>query len=345
MSRAGSVDFLCWPRFDSAACFAALLGTPAHGFWRIAPADPQPRVRRAYRDGTLVLETAFFTPAGEVALIDFMPVGEAGSHLVRLVQGRSGRVKMRLNLTPRFGYGATRPRITPLPEEPGIAAVAGPEMVVLRTPLPLRIEADSAVAGFSVAAGETVAFVLSHGAGPRPPPGIDAAAALARTERDWRDWSARSHCPGPDPAAVQRSLISLKALVFSPTGGIVAAPTTSSPEEPGGSRNWDYRYCWLRDSALTIQALLRAGQVEEARAWRDWLHRCLAGPPAQMQIMYGLSGERLLTEREAGWLPGYQGARPVRLGNAAHGQLQLDVYGEVADALHEARAGGADPEV
>ena len=335
------MDWLCWPRFDSGACFAALLGTPEHGSWRVAPAHPGPRIRRAYRDGTLVLETIFTTPDGEVALIDFMPVGEGGSHLIRLVQGRSGRVEVRMRLVLRFDYGSAVPWVTQLQDEPGIMALAGPDMVVLRTSVPLRGEGLSTVAGFTVAAGETVAFVLTHNAShPGPPPGIDPLAALQRTERFWRDWCARGSYRGPDGAAVQRSLLTLKALTYRPTGGIVAATTTSLPEALGGSRNWDYRYCWLRDASLTLLALMGGGYVEEAQAWRDWLRRSVAGSAEQLQIMYGLAGERRLFEWQADWLPGYQGARPVRIGNAAHGQLQLDVFGEVADALHEARAGG-----
>ncbi len=342
VSRAGAVDWLCWPRFDSGACFAALLGTPEHGSWRIAPADPRPRIRRAYHNGTLVLETVFATPDGEVALIDFMPVGEAGSHLVRLVQGRSGRVDMRMTLALRFDYGTAMPLVTRLAGEPGIMALAGPDMAVLRTPVPLR---DEGLATFAVAAGETIPFVLSHGASHLgPPPGIDPCAALDRTAMFWRDWCARGTCRGPDADAVQRSLLTLKALTCRPTGGIVAAPTTSLPEALGGSRNWDYRYCWLRDASLTVRALLRGGHVEEAGAWRDWLRRSVAGSLDQLQVMYGLAGERRLTEWEADWLPGYQGARPVRIGNAAHGQLQLDVFGEVADALHAARVAGGTPD-
>jgi len=341
VSRAGAVDWLCWPRFDSAACFAALLGTPENGSWRIAPADPAPCTRRAYRDGTMVLETVFATPDGEVALIDFMPVGEGGSHLVRLVQGRSGRVEMRLWLALRFDYGAAVPWVTRLADAPGIRAVAGPDMTVLRTPIPLHGEGLTTVAAFSVAAGEIVPFVLTHSASHlSPPAGIDPLAALARTERFWRDWCARSTYRGPDKAVVQRSLITLKALTYAPTGGIVAAPTTSLPEALGGGRNWDYRYCWLRDATLTLLALMGGGYFEEAQAWRDWLGRSTAGSPEQIQIMYGLAGERRLLEWQADWLPGYQGARPVRIGNAAHDQVQLDVFGEVTDALYQAHAGG-----
>ena len=342
VSRAGAVDWLCWPRFDSGACFAALLGTPDHGTWRIAPAHPSPRIRRAYRDGTMVLETLFATPDGEVALIDFMPVGQGGSHLVRLVQGRSGHVDLRMTLALRFDYGSAVPWVTSLPGEPGIMAVAGPDRAVLRTPVPLRAEGLTTLATFAVVAGETIPFVLSHGPGHLgPPPAIDALAALARTEEFWRDWCARGTTTGPDAAAVQRSLLTLKAFTYRPTGGIVAAPTTSLPESPGGSRNWDYRYCWLRDASLTLVALIGGGHVEEARAWQDWLRRSIGGSPDRPQIMYGLAGERRLIEWEADWLPGYQGARPVRIGNAAHGQLQLDVFGEVAEALYQARAAGA----
>ena len=347
MARSGAVDWLCWPRFDSGACFAALLGTSEHGTWRIAPAHPAPRIGRFYRDGTLVLETLFSTPEGEVALIDFMPVGEAGSHLVRQVQGRSGRVDMRMTLILRFDYGAAVPWVTRLHDEPGLMAVAGPDMTVLRTPVPLQGQGLTTVAAFTVAAGETIPFVLTHSASHLTrPPGIDPQAALDRTTRFWRDWSARGTYRGPDRAAVERSLLTLKALTFRPTGGIVAAPTTSLPEALGGSRNWDYRYCWLRDASLTLQALMGGGYFEEAQAWRDWLRRSAAGSPTQLQIMYGLAGERRLIEWEADWLPGYQGARPVRIGNAAHGQLQLDVFGEIADAMFQARVGGlaAGPE-
>ena len=347
VSRTGAVDWLCWPRFDSAACFAALLGTSDNGSWRIAPAHPRPRIHRAYREGSAVLETVFSTAEGEVALVDFMPMGEGVSHLVRLVQGRSGRVDMRLRLALRFDYGAAVPWVTQLPDEPGIRAVAGPDMTVLRTPVELRGEGFTTVAGFSIAAGETVPFVLTHSASHlRPPPAIDPLAALEGTLGYWRDWSGKASYRGPHAAAVQRSLITLKALTYSPTGGIVAAPTTSLPEALGGTRNWDYRYCWLRDATLTLLALMGGGYFDEAQAWRDWLHRSVAGAPEQIQIMYGLAGERHLVEWQCGWLPGYQGARPVRIGNAAHDQLQLDVYGEVADALHQAREGGlvAGPE-
>jgi GH15 family glucan-1,4-alpha-glucosidase len=341
VSRAGAIDWLCWPRFDSPACLAALLGTDAHGTWRIAPQDPAPRIRRAYRDRTAVLETIFTTPDGEVALTDFMPVGEGVSHVVRLVQGRAGRVDMHMKLALRFDYGTAVPWVTQLREGDGLVAIAGPDMVVLRTAVPTEGRDLTNVANFTVAAGETVPFVLSHGESHlEPPPALDAMAALDRTLAFWTEWTGRGTYRGPDRAAVERSLITLKALTYQPTGGIVAAPTTSLPEQLGGTRNWDYRFCWLRDATLTLLALMDGGYFEEAQAWRDWLHRSVAGTPEQIQIMYGLAGERRLSEWQADWLPGYQGARPVRIGNAAHGQLQLDVYGEVADAVHQARMGG-----
>jgi GH15 family glucan-1,4-alpha-glucosidase len=341
VSRAGSIDWLCWPRFDSPACFAALLGTPRHGCWRIAPADPAARVTRRYRDGTLVLETLFATATGEVAVTDFMPVGVAASSVIRSVTGVRGSVDMRMALALRFYYGTVIPWVTHLPDGGGIRAIAGPDMVVLRSPAPLDGEDLHTVSRFRVHEGQSVAFVLSHCPShlPQPEP-LDAAACLERTTRHWTDWTARGSYRGPYEAAVQRSLITLKALTYAPTGGIVAAPTTSLPEHLGGTRNWDYRYCWLRDATLTLLAFMHAGYYEEAQAWRDWLLRSVAGTPDTLQIMYGLAGERRLREWEADWLPGYQGAKPVRIGNAAHNQVQLDVFGEVMDALHHARAGG-----
>jgi GH15 family glucan-1,4-alpha-glucosidase len=341
VSRAGAIDWLCWPRFDSPACFAALLGTPDNGTWRIAPLAGDAQVRRQYLDGSMVLETRFTTADGEVALTDFMPVGNHASSVVRLVEGRRGTVKMRMALALRFDFGATVPWVTRLPDRSGIMAIAGPDMTVLRTPVALRGEGFTTVADFTVHEGQTIPFVLTHGAGHlKPPKPIDARAALAETQRFWSRWSRRCTYRGPYQAAVRRSLITLKALTYHPTGGIVAAPTTSLPECIGGSRNWDYRFCWLRDATLTLLAFMHAGYFEEAQAWRDWLHRSVAGRPDQIQIMYGLAGERHLREWEADWLPGYRGSRPVRIGNAAHAQLQLDVYGEVMDALHHAREGG-----
>ena len=341
VSRGGSIDWLCWPRFDSGACLAALLGTPENGTWRIAPEDPRATSRRQYRDGSVVLETVFTTAEGEVALIDFMPVGNHASSIVRLVEGRRGRVDMRMALALRFDFGAAVPWVTRLPDGSGIMAIAGPDMAVLRTPVRLVGEDFVTGAHFTVHEGQTVPFVMTHGASHlKPPKPIDARAALAETMQFWARWNRRCSYRGPHEAAVRRSLITLKALTYHPTGGIVAAPTTSLPEQLGGPRNWDYRFCWLRDATLTLLAFMHAGYFEEAQAWRDWLHRSVAGRPDQIQIMYGLGGERHLREWEADWLPGYRASRPVRVGNAAHAQLQLDVYGEVMDALHQARQGG-----
>lgn len=341
VGRDGSIDWMCCPRFDSAACFAALLGSAENGRWLIAPADPSPRVARYYRDGTLILETNFETGDGAATLIDFMPLGRAGTNLIRLVVGRSGRVAMRTELVIRFDYGSAVPWVTQLEDGTGLQAVAGPDMITLRTPITLRGEDLKTIGKFSVGPGEIVPFVLtytaSHASAPR---GIDAQAALRETEELWRSWSSRCKHAGPWHQDVLRSHIVLKALTAAHTGGIVAAPTTSLPEEIGGSRNWDYRYCWLRDATFTLISLMDAGYYDEARAWRDWLLRAVAGSPAQIQIMYGIAGERRLPEWEVPWLPGYEGSRPVRVGNAAQSQLQLDVYGEVMDALHQARKGG-----
>lgn len=339
----GAIDWLCLPRFDAPACFAALLGQSENGSWLIAPRHHQQRVHRSYRDGTLILETIFTTPEGEVALIDAMPFGRAGSCVVRRVEGRRGRVAMRLHLKLRFNFGATTPWVTREEGGNGIVAVAGPDMVTLRGPVRLHGRRLATVAKFDVGEGEALTFVLSHGQSHlSPSEPIDGAAALAETEAAWRQWSAKCTYDGKWKEAVLRSLIVLKALTYAPTGGIVAAPTTSLPEQLGGIRNWDYRYCWLRDATLTLMALMGGGYYGEAQAWRDWLHRAVAGNADELQIMYGVAGERNLREWEAGWLPGYQGARPVRIGNAASGQLQVDIYGEVMDALHQARAGGLD---
>jgi GH15 family glucan-1,4-alpha-glucosidase len=344
VGRNGSIDWVCWPRFDGNACFAALLGTSEHGRWRICPADPAPRVTRAYRDGSMVLETIFETAEGRVAVIDFMPIGQPNSSVIRLVEGRRGKVAMRLHLTLRFDYGITIPWVTAVEDQSGLSAVAGPSRVVLRTPVTLQGENFATVARFDIAEGERVPFVLTHGPSHLPAPAaVDWRAALRQTEGFWRDWSTRCSYTGRWREPVQRSLLTLKALTFATTGGIVAAPTTSLPEQLGGQRNWDYRYCWLRDATLTLLALMSAGYLEEAKEWRAWLQRSVAGSPSQLQIMYGLSGERQLIEWEVPWLPGYHGAAPVRLGNAAAGQLQLDVYGEVIDALYQARKHGLAP--
>jgi GH15 family glucan-1,4-alpha-glucosidase len=342
VSRAGSIDWLCWPRFDSGACFAALLGTPAHGRWLIEAADPDARISRCYRDSTLILETRVETAAGAVTMIDFMPPRGDNSDIVRLVRGDRGRVPMRTELILRFDYGRTIPWVSRLADGT-FRAIAGPDMVTLHTVVPLRGQDLTTVGEFEVSAGTTVGFVLTHGSSHLPPAhAIDPQSSLEHTEQFWRDWVAGCQSHGEWSDAVTRSLITLKALTYAPTGGMVAAPTTSLPEELGGSRNWDYRFCWLRDATLTLLALMNNGYYSEAGAWRDWLLRAAAGAPSQLQIMYGLAGERRLTEYEVPWLPGYEGSQPVRIGNAAHGQLQLDVFGEVMDALHHARRGGLD---
>ncbi len=346
VAKDGSIDWLCWPRFDSGACFAALLGEPEHGRWRIAP-TPGPNgeaikaSRRQYRDDTLILETEFTTGTGSVLMIDFMPMRNGWPEIVRLVVGKSGRVEMGMELVLRFDYGHAVPWVSRLDDDSGIKAIAGPDMVVLRTPAELTGEGMHTNATFTVRAGETVPFIMAYAPSHEPvPPVGDPRSTLARTQTFWRDWAARCNVEGKWAAQVRRSLITLKALAYEPTGGIVAAPTTSLPEALGGSRNWDYRYCWLRDATITLLALMRAGYYDEAAAWRAWLARAVAGSPSQLQIMYGLSGERRLPEWEVDWLPGYEGAKPVRIGNGAVDQLQLDVYGEVMSALHVARVGG-----
>ena len=343
VARDGSIDWLCWPRFDSDACFAALLGNPEHGRWQIAPADPAAQITRHYRGDTLVLETEFTTGDGVVKLVDFMPLRNGGkaSAVVRLVMGQRGQVAMCCELVQRFNYGSAVPWVTRL-EDGALRAIAGPDMTVLRTPVELQGDDLKTVSKFVVSDGETVPFVLSYGRSYRdaPPDPIDHMAALSDTEKFWCNWSASSRATGKWSATVRRSLITLKALVYHPTGGIVAAPTTSLPEQLGGSRNWDYRYCWLRDATFTLLSLMNGGFYQAARDWREWLVRAVAGRPQQLQIMYGIEGERRLTEFELPWLPGYEGATPVRVGNAASNQLQLDVYGEVMDVLYQGRRGG-----
>ena len=342
VSLEGSIDWLCWPRFDSPACFAALLGSRQHGHWQIAPVDPKPRVHRGYQTETLVLETEFETAEGAVTLVDFMPIGETGSDLVRIVVGRRGTVPMRMELVLRFDYGASVPWVSRLPDG-RLRAIAGPDMVVLSAPVETRGEKLTTVADFEVREGERLHFVLMHLASHlEPPRTIDPEAALEKTVKYARQWAARCSIEGPYAEAVRRSLITLKALTYAPTGGIVAAPTTSLPEKIGGQRNWDYRYCWLRDATLTLMALMAGGYYEEARAWREWLVRAVAGSPSQMQIMYGIAGERRLPEWEVPWLAGYAHSAPVRVGNAAAAQLQLDVFGEVMDALYQGRKSGLD---
>ena len=343
VSRAGSIDWLCWPRFDSGACFAALLGGPEHGRWLIQAADSNARITRRYRENTLILETRIETSDGAASVIDFMPPRGRDSDVVRIVRGERGRVRMRTELVLRFDYGRSIPWVNHL-QDGTFRAIAGPDMVLLHTPISLRGQDLTTVGEFDVSAGSTIPFVLMHGDSHlAPPAAIDPESSMEATEAFWTEWAARSESRGEWSDAVTRSLITLKALTYAPTGGIVAAPTTSVPEQLGGSRNWDYRFCWLRDATLTLLALMNAGYYDEACAWRDWLLRAAAGAPSQVQIMYGLAGERRLTEHEIPWLPGYAQSRPVRCGNAAHGQLQLDVFGEVMDALHQARRGGLHP--
>ncbi len=341
VGRNGSIDWLCWPRFDADACFAALLGTSRHGRWLLAATDRAATVTRAYRGDTMVLETVFETVGGTVAVIDFMPTGRGVSSIVRRVEGRTGKVPVHMDLTLRFDYGSSMPWVTQI--EGGVRAVCGPNLVVLRTDAKLSGQDRSTIADFELGEGESVDFALTWGPSHLPDPAaFDAGEALARTEDFWRGWSARCKYRGAWAKPVMRSLLTLKALTYEPTGGIVAALTTSLPEQLGGERNWDYRYCWLRDSSLTLMALMRGGYYDEAQAWRDWLHRTVAGSPADLQIMYGIAGERRLVEWTASWLPGYEGAAPVRIGNAASEQLQLDVFGEVCHALHLARVGGLE---
>lgn len=340
VARDGSIDWLCWPRFDSDACFAALLGDASHGRWLLRPAGDIVQVARCYRDDTLILETTFVADGGRATLIDFMVPHERRSHLVRVVRGDEGEVAFCMELILRFGYGAAIPWVS-RDNAGALRAVAGPDMVVLRTPVDLEGKEFRTVATFTVKAGSVTPFILSYGPSHLPEPApIDALQALDSCESFWRGWSAKARIPPPYQKTVLRSLITLKALTFAPSGGIVAAATASLPEHIGGARNWDYRYCWIRDSTLTLLALMDAGVYQEAAAWRDWLQRAVAGDPASMQIMYGLMGERRLTEWEADWLPGYLGSKPVRIGNAAHRQFQLDVYGELMDTFEQARRGG-----
>jgi GH15 family glucan-1,4-alpha-glucosidase len=341
VGRDGSIDWLCWPRFDSAACFAALLGDTENGRWLLAPAQPPTEVVRRYRDGTLVLETQFETKTGAASVIDFMPPGD-GAHVIRIVRGLRGRVMFRTELVIRFNYGATVPWVSRL-EDGGLDAIAGPERLVLRTPVALYGEDLKTVGEFVVEAGQSVGFTLSYGASFQEiPKAIDPMAALEWTEGFWREWTARCPEVGPWTAAVKRSLITLKALTYEPTGGIVAAVTTSIPEFAGGVRNWDYRYCWLRDATFTLLAFMHLGYYDEARSWRNWLVRAIAGSPEQIQILYGVGGERWLPERTIPWLKGYENSQPVRIGNAAYQQFQLDVIGEIADAIFQARKAGME---
>jgi GH15 family glucan-1,4-alpha-glucosidase len=342
VGRNGSIDWLCWPRFDSEACFASLLGGEQFGRWILAPADlSATMVQRRYRGESLILETRFETADAAVVIVDVMPPRRGDTNLVRIVYGERGVMRMRTELVIRFGYGAIVPWVHRLPDG-SLRAIAGPDQLVLRTPVALEGVDKTTVGEFDVAAGQSVPFALTHRASHLPPPEPDDPyQGLADAEQFWADWAARSTVPvGEERTMIMRSLITLKALTYAPTGGIVAAPTTSLPETLGGARNWDYRYCWLRDATLSLLALMNGGYYDEATAWRDWLLRAVAGSPEQTQIMYGLAGERDLFEHELAHLPGYEGSRPVRVGNAAHSQLQLDVYGEVMDAFYQAHRGG-----
>jgi GH15 family glucan-1,4-alpha-glucosidase len=347
VARDGSIDWLCLPRFDSPACFAALLGTPEHGRWQIAPAASAIKsVQRRYRPGTLVLETLYETDTGAVKLTDYMPIRAQRPTVVRIVEGMRGDVALSLDLVFRLDYGSLVPWVRRT--SGGIRAVGGANALRLHTPIKLRGENFHTVAEFSVTAGQQVPFTLSWYPSWRPEPEeLDLEISLDATERWWREWSDRCSYDGRWREAVVRSLITLKALTYAPTGGLVAAATTSLPEQLRGVRNWDYRYCWLRDATFGLYALMTGGYVEEARAWREWLLRAIAGKPSQAQILYGVAGERLLPEWELPWLPGYERSAPVRVGNAASNQFQLDVFGEVVDTLHVARRVGleADQEV
>ncbi len=339
----GSIDWLCVPRFDSTACFAALLGNRDNGHWQLAPAGPTVRTTRHYRPGTLVLETEFTTAEGVVRVIDCMPVRDEHPNVVRIVEGVSGRVGMHMELVIRFDYGIAIPWVRQV--EGGLHAIAGPDALELRTPVPTRGVDMRTVADFTVGPGDRVPFVLTGHPSHLPPPAvIDPERAVEETATWWKEWSDRGTTPGRYREGVTRSLITLKALTYAPTGGIVAASTTSLPEQAGGIRNWDYRYCWLRDATFSLYSLMMAGYDEEAEAWRDWLLRATAGAPHQMQILYGPAGERRLPEQELPWLSGYEGAKPVRIGNAASDQFQLDVYGEVLDSFYQTRLAGAPEE-
>ncbi len=344
VGRDGSIDWLCTPRFDSEACFAALLGTPENGRWLIAPTDPKAKVTRRYRPDTLILETRFETDTGTATLIDFMYPCEQHPHLVRLVVGEKGSVEFETEFVVRFGYGEEVPWVT-MPPDQRLSAVAGPNKLILQSTIKLRGEDFKTKGKFTVKPDDTVSFALSYTKSfVSEPPLVDIPSLPDKTDKFWKDWASRCRTSGPYADVVKRSLITLKAMTYLPTGGVVASVTTSLPEQFGGPRNWDYRFCWLRDATLTLLALMNTGYFDEARAWREWLLRAVAGSPHQMQIMYGIAGERRLYEVELPWLPGYDNSAPVRIGNGAHQQTQIDVYGELLDALHQARKGGLAPE-
>jgi GH15 family glucan-1,4-alpha-glucosidase len=340
ISRLGSIDWCCFPRFDSGACFAALLGGPEHGRWLLAPATELRSATRRYRHDTLILESVFETETGAVRAIDFMPPRGTAPDIVRIVEGLDGEVPMRSELVIRFDYGTIVPWVRRV--EDAHVAIAGPDGLCLRAPVEVHGEEMTTVSEFVLRAGERIPFTLTWFPSHEPPPdAIDAEVALDETEQYWLEWAGRCMHVGHYHEEIHQSLLFLKALTYAPTGGIVAAPTTSLPEELGGVRNWDYRYCWLRDTTLTLLAMLHAGYSDEALAWRQWLLRAVAGDPADVQIMYGIAGERRLEERELDWLPGFADSQPVRVGNAASAQLQLDVYGETIDALYQTRLHGA----
>jgi GH15 family glucan-1,4-alpha-glucosidase len=344
VGRTGSVDWLPFPRFDSSSCFGALLGGREHGRWLIAPVGAGPATDRRYRNDTLILESEWQTHEGRVRVTDFMPPRELTPDIIRIVEGLDGSVRMRTELIIRFDYGSVVPWVLRLDNET-LQAVGGPDGLILRTPIDLEPDGMTHTAEFTVRAGDKVPFVMtwfpSHLGTPPP---VDAEDALDDTESFWRDWMHDCVYDATYAQAVRTSLVVLKALTYLPTGGIIAAPTTSLPERIGGVRNWDYRYCWLRDATFTLYAMMNAGYIMEAKAWRDWLLRSVAGDPDKAQILYGVGGQRRISEFELDWLPGYAGSRPVRIGNAAHEQFQLDVYGEVMDALHQARSHGLDPD-
>jgi GH15 family glucan-1,4-alpha-glucosidase len=344
VGRSGSVDWLPFPRFDSSSCFSALLGGREHGRWLLAPVSGGAATDRCYRKDTLILESEWETHEGRVRVIDFMPPRETKPDIVRIVEGIEGRVSMRTELVIRFDYGSVVPWVIRL-DTRTLVAIGGPDGLLLRTPIVLEPDAMTHAAEFVVGEGDRVPFVLtwfpSH---ERRPDAVDPEQALVDTETFWKSWLEDSNYDGDYAEAVKTSVLVLKALTYAPTGGIIAAPTTSLPERIGGARNWDYRYCWLRDATFTLYALMNAGFLAEARAWRDWLLRSVAGDPENAQILYGVGGQRRVTETELSWLPGYAGSSPVRVGNAAGQQFQLDVYGEVMDALHQARIDGLDPD-
>ena len=340
IDRRGSIDWCCFPRFDSGACFAAILGEPDHGRWLLAPVSELRAATRRYRNDTLILESVYETAEGSVRAIDFMPPRGTAPDIVRIVEGLEGDVPMRSELVIRFDYGRIVPWVRRI--DHSRVAIAGPDALCLRTPVDIHGEDMTTVSEFVLRPGERVPFVLTWFPSHEPlPVEIDPEVALTETEEYWLEWASRCTHGGDYHEEIHQSLLLLKALTYAPTGGIVAAPTTSLPEELGGVRNWDYRYCWLRDTTLTLLAMLNAGYGDEALAWRQWLLRAVAGDPADVQIMYGIAGERRLEERELGWLPGFERSAPVRVGNAASAQLQLDVYGETIDALYQTRAHGA----